>query len=159
AECLTKEYGAEAARRYVRFHPVGSLDEVERALKRDRQKVRTQVRGLYESIEGGQCPVGWTMANILQREADGTLLGTSHVSGPNGATGFFERGFNPAHQRIELRNAFLRLNGMTDELPGWVTGVGVPMVETRGTPTVQYFTLYQLKLLGVPAGQVRWWRR
>ena len=37
--------------------------------------------------------------------------------------------------------------------------MGVPMVATRGTPTVQYFTLYQLKLLGVPAGQVRWWRR
>jgi hypothetical protein len=37
--------------------------------------------------------------------------------------------------------------------------MGVPMVPAQGTPTVQYFTLYQLKLLGVPAGQASCCRR
>jgi hypothetical protein len=159
AERLAQESGRETANRYVRFHPVGSLDELQQALRRDRQGVRTQVLGLYESIDPSQCPAGWTLASDRQTEADGTQVVRTDVIAPNGATGFFERGYNPAHQRIELRNAFLRLRGMTDELPGWVTGLGVPMVATRGTPTVQYFTLYQFKLLGVPAGQARWWRR
>jgi hypothetical protein len=159
AEHLAGEYGQEVANRRVRYHPVSSLDELEAALGRDSRRVRTRVRGLYESINVSQCPIGWTMTNSLQRWADGTQVAQTDVIGPNGARGFFERGYNPAHQRIELRNAFLRLTGMTEELPGWVPGTGVPMVATRGTPTVQYFTLYQLKLLGVPAGQVRWWRR
>src|SRR5262245_3988217 len=36
---------------------------------------------------------------------------------------------------------------------------GVQMVAGRGTPTVQFVTLYQLKLLGVPAGEPTLWRR
>lgn len=159
AEALAKDYGQEAANRRVGYHPTNSLDEFEDALRKGDRRVRTRIPGLYESIDVSQCPVGWTIANNLQTEADGTRVVQSHVVGPNGATGFFERGYNAALQRIELRNAFLRLPGMTDQLPTWVTGMGVPMVASRGTPTVQYFTFYQLKLLGVPAGQVRWWRR
>lgn len=159
AEALAKDYGQEAARKRVRYLPTSSLDELEDALRRDRRRVRTLVPGLYESIDVSRCPVGWTITNNFQTEADGTRVIQTDVVGPNGATGFFERGYNAAQQRIELRNAFLRLRGMTDELPSWVTGMGVPMVASRGTPTVQYFTLYQLKLLGVPAGRVRWWRR
>jgi hypothetical protein len=48
---------------------------------------------------------------------------------------------------------------MTEELPGWITSTAIPLVATRGTPTGLYFTLYQLKLLGVPAGQIYWWWR
>jgi hypothetical protein len=159
AEALAKDYGQEAASRRVCYRPTSSLDELEDALRRDRRRVRTRVPGLYESIDVSRCPVGWTITNNLQTEADGTRVVQTHVVGPNGATGFFERGYNGAQQRIELRNAFLRLAGMTEELPTWVTGMGVPMVASRGTPTVQYFTLYQLKLLGVPAGRVRRWTR
>jgi hypothetical protein len=159
AERLAAKYGQETASCLVRYHPVSSLDNLESALRREHDKVRTQVLRLYESIDTRKCPAGWTITNELQKEADGTLLVRSDVIGPNGATGLFERGYNPGQKRIELRNAFLRLNGMTDGLPGWVTGTGVPMVAKRGTPTVQYFTLYQLKLLKVPAGQVRAWRR
>jgi hypothetical protein len=159
AETLARQYGQQTASRLLCFHPVSSLDELEEALRRKVNRVRTRVPGLYESIDVSRCPVGWTITNNLQTEAGGGRVIQTHVIGPNGATGFFERGYNPAYQRIELRNAFLRLPGMTDQLPGWVTGMGVPMVASRGTPAVQYFTLYQLKLLGVPAGQVRWWRR
>jgi hypothetical protein len=160
AEALGKEFGRETASRRVRYHPVSSLEELEDALRRDRRRVRTQVRGLYESIDLSRCPVGWTIANLpVQTEADGTRVAQTDVIGPNGATGFFARGYNAVQQRIELREAFLRLAGMTDQLPKWVTGMSIAMVPDQGTPTVQYFTLYQLKLLGVPAGQVRWWRR
>jgi hypothetical protein len=159
AEALAEEYGEEAANRRVRYHATNSLDELEDALRKDNQRVRTQVIGLYESIDVRQCPVGWTIANNLTTEADGTRVVQTDVIGPNGATGFFERGYNATQQRIELRNAFLRLAGATEALPAWVTGLDIPMVAGRGTPTVQYFTFYQFKLLGVPAGQIRWWRR
>jgi hypothetical protein len=152
AEGLAEQYGQEAATRRVRYHPAGSLDDLAFALRKDRERVRTKVAGLYESIDANQPPVGWSVSSIRQREPDGTWMVQSDVIGPNGAMGFFERGYNPGQQRIELRNAFLRHRGMTDGLPGWVTGVDVPMVPTRGTPTVHYFTLYQLKLLGVAAG-------
>lgn len=158
AERLATRYGQTATNRHLRYHPVESLEEMEAALERENRKVRTQVRGLYESIDLNQLPLGWTVSNDLQREPDGTLVVRTDVIGPNGASGFFERGYNAEHQRIELRNAFLRNRGMSDELPAWVTGAGIPMVATKGTPTVQYFTLYQFKLLGVPAGQIRrWW--
>jgi hypothetical protein len=159
AERIAEEYGPEAASRLVRYQLVSSPGELEAALRRGRRRVRARVRGLYESIDTSRVPAGWTVANDIQREADGTLVARTDVAGPNGATGFFERGYNARDRRVDLRNAFLRLNGMTEELPAWVTGVGTPMVATRGTPTVQYFTLYQFRLLGVPAGRVRWWRR
>lgn len=159
AEALAEQYGQEAANRCVRYHAINSLDELEEALRKGDRRVRTRVQGLYESIDVSQCPAGWTITNNIQTEADGTRVVQSDVVGPNGATGFFERGYNAGLQRIELRNAFLRLRGMTEQLPTWITGMGVPMVMSRGTPTVQYFTFYQLKLLGVPVGQVKWWRR
>lgn len=152
ANCLAVRYGRESARRWVRYHLVRSLDDLRNALRRDRSKVRTQVPRLYESIDVNVCPNGWRIQNVRQREATGTEVVKSDVRSPNGATGVFERGYNLADQRIELRNAFLRHSGMTDRLPTWVTGTPVPMVANRGTPTVQYFTLYQLKLLGVPDG-------
>ncbi len=158
AETLALQYGQEAASRRVRYHPVTSLDELEVALRKVRGRVSAQVRGLYESIDPGQPPSGWTVTNNLQCEPDGTQLVQTEVVGPNGATGFFERGYNPDLRRIEMRNAFLRLNGMTDGLPAWVTRAGIPMMATRGTPTVQYFTLYQLRLLRVPAGRTGWRR-
>lgn len=159
AERLVKEYGQAAASQRVRFHLMKSNDELEDVLRRNRRRVRSQVPGLYESIDVRQCPAGWSVADDRPRESDGTLLIRSDVIGPNGANGFFERGFNADQQRLELRNAFLRHRGMSDGLPGWVTGVGIPLDATRGTPTVHYFTLHQCKLLRVPAGRIRWWRR
>jgi hypothetical protein len=141
---------------HVRYNPVGSVAELETSLRKKRNRVRTEVPGLYESIDIHQPPAGWSVANRRQTEPDGTILAQTDVTGPNGATGFFERGYHAADQRLELRYAFLQLPGMTDTLPSWVVGSGVPMDATRGTPTVQYFTLYQLKLLKVPGGKRVW---
>ena len=159
AEDLAVRFGLELAISRVRIHPITSLDQLEQSLQRYSARVRRQVTGLYESIDVHTCPAGWTITNREQTEPDGTRLIQSDVIGPNGARGFFERGYNAGHRRIDLRNAFLRLRGATEELPTWVTGAGVPMVESRGIPTVQYFTFYQLKLLNVPAGLIRCWRR
>jgi len=156
---LAADYGLEAASRRVRYYPAGSPAELERALERERGRVRTQVYGLFESIDVSQCPVGWSVSHILRSEAGGSQVVYTDAVGPNGARGVFERGYDPGHRQVELRNAFVRLPGATEGLPVWVKGTGVPMDSDRGTPTVQYFTLYQLKMLHVPAGEVRWWRR
>jgi hypothetical protein len=116
---LAREYGQEAASHYVRYHLVLSPDELEDGLKRDRRRVRTQVRGLYESIDVDRCPTDWTITNAIQT-TDGTRVVRTDVTGPNGAKGFFVRGFNPAQQRVELREALLRLEELTEAIPSWV---------------------------------------
>jgi hypothetical protein len=158
AQRLLGEYGREMAEAHVLYNPVASVAELENSLKKKRNRISTVVPGLYESINIHQPPTGWSVVNSLQTEPDGTVLARTDIIGPNGARGFFERGYHAADRRLELRNAFLQQRGMTDKLPAWVAGSGVPMNPRRGTPTVQYFTLYQLKLLKVPAGRREWWR-
>jgi hypothetical protein len=151
AQRLVEEYGQEAASRYVRYHRVGPLDELAARLQQDRVRVRTRVSGLYESIDVNWCPHGWRITNDSYMQ-DGTRIVRTDVTDPDGASGYFVRGFNAAQQRIELREAFLILDGMTSGLRKWVTGVAVELVEGRGIMTHLYFTLYQFKLLRVPVG-------
>lgn len=160
SEGLAGEHGVEAARRHVRYHPVQAVAELEQALKRESQRVRGPVPGLYESIDVHRDPPGWQRRDRpIETEVDGTTVLHSDVLGPNGTRGVFERAFHPGVRRVELRYAFLLLGGANEGLPAWVSGMGVPLVPGRGTPTVQYFTLCQLKLLGVPAGRRPWWGR
>ncbi len=159
AEELAIEYGYKVAIRYVRYHPVRSAGELKELLRKGRQRVRTPVLGLYKSIDVCARPLGWTVSNRMSIEPDGTQVIQSDVTAPNGASGLFQRGYNASQKRLELRYAFLKLSGMTEALPGWIQGMGIPMVAGRGTPTVQYFTLYQFKILKVPAGEVYWYWR
>ncbi len=149
AERFAVEYGQEAANRCVGFHPVRSLAGLEKWLQKDRQKVKSRVAGLYESIDVQDCPSGWDIKNRVIDEEDSTQAVQTDVVGPNGAPGFFERAYNATEHQIELREAFVWMNGMTEALPTWVEDVEVPMVPDRGTPTIYFFTLYQLKLLNV----------
>jgi hypothetical protein len=159
AEQLAEQYGQGAATRRVRYHPVSSVGDLEDALRKGHRRVSKQVGGLYESIDAERCPAGWDMVHTPQIEPDGTHALQTSVTGPHGEKGFFERAYAPAEQRVELRKAFLRLSGMTEALPAWITEVAVPMDSKRGTPTFLYFTICQFKILGVPAGQARLWRR
>jgi hypothetical protein len=158
AERLAEEYGRETAKRHVRYHLTPSVNDLGTALKQDRGRVRTRIDGLYESIDVSQCPDGWSITNDRQTKSDGTLVVRTDATGPNGARGFFVRGFNAVQQRIELLEAFLQMDGATSRLPAMITGRAIELVPGKGTPTHLYFTLYQFKVLGIPAGRVRWWR-
>jgi hypothetical protein len=129
---LAEEYGLEAAGERVRYHLPGSLDHLEKELNRAQQRCKTQVPGLYESIDVNHEPAGWKIEdNNIQEEPDGTAVVRTDVLGPNGARGYFVRGFNPVQQRVELREAFLRHDGETSQLPSWVEREKVPWFPSR----------------------------
>ncbi len=70
--------------------------------------------------------------------------------GPGGSAGFVETAWLPATRTFELRYACV------DDLPVKIDGWGRESLEkSRGLPTVVYFSLKQLKRLGVPQGGLR----
>lgn len=70
--------------------------------------------------------------------------------GPGGAAGFVETAWLPGSRTFELRYACV------DDLPSKIDGFGRESLEKgRGLPSVVYFSLKQLKRLGVPQGSLR----
>jgi hypothetical protein len=152
ARRLLETYGHELVEQ-LRTQPLTTLADLEAALAKRRQHVRSRVDGLYESTD--KPPDGWKLTDVgPTREADGTLTITTNVQGPNGAEGQFVRSYNPATKTLELRYAFLKKSGRDLALPGMVPkqGTAPEMIDAKGTPTVQYITLYQMRKLGVPLG-------
>lgn len=60
----------------------------------------------------------------------------------------------PIIPELELRMAFLKLTGDSNALPNAISKqAGSPeMLDGKGTPTVQWITLHQMRKLGVPLG-------
>src|ERR1041385_6080949 len=85
----------------------------------------------------------------------GVRVVKTNVYGPDASEGFFERAYDPNDGTLELRMAFRVMNGKKISLPAMVSkqGNSPEMIENRGTPTLQYITLHQMRLLGVPVGQ------
>lgn len=144
-----------AAAEYLRFHPPPPVERLLQILRTRRERITTPVPGLLSRLPTQRPPAGWDFATTSTLEPDGSVALSTEVRGPNGAAGFFDRGYHAVAQRLDLRNAFLRNPGMTAQLPAWVADVPVPLVPGRGIPTVQYVTLYQTKLLDIPPGSLR----
>jgi len=124
AQRLVGEHGREAAEGHVRFNPVSSVVELEDVLRRKRNRVRAEVPGLYESINIHQPPAGWSVVNNLQTEPVGAVLAQADVKGPNGATGFFERGYHAADRRFGGGTHFSSsAEGQIGCRPGWSEAV------------------------------------
>jgi Domain of unknown function (DUF4157) len=114
------------------------------------QRVRTPIKGLYDSVDITSPPSGWGFRDApIQLAADGTRTLETTVLGPNGTSGLFIRLYNPKTQKLELLEAFL------GDLPSQVGNASLPLVASRGTPTVTYMTLYQMRRLGVSFGEVK----
>ena len=156
---LLREYGRDIVN-YLRTNPLTSLGELEDILANQRARVTEKVGGLYEGIDTTKPPEGgWKFENGqgVYLDTDGvTKVIETKVRGPNGAEGVFERAYNPVTKKLELRRAFLRMRGAKKTLPSMVPKQGgePEMVEGKGTPTVQYITLYQMKQLSVPLGEI-----
>jgi len=150
-EALVSVFGDELLE-YLKYQPAHSLTEVENALYNERKRIKKRVGDLFESIDPNTPITDWTFEHI-QKSENGTVVITTDVFGPNGTVGYFERAYDPTSKQLELRYAFLRLSGMSIGLPNWVRGGDVFMVEGKGTPTVQYVTFCQMKLLRAATGQ------
>ena len=113
-------------------------------------RVRSPVQGLYDSVDVNTPPKGWGFKDsAIQSALDGTKTLKTDVTGPKGETGVFLRAYNPKTQKLELLEAFLQ------NLPKWVDDAAVPLVQGKGTPTVTYMTIYQMKRLGVSFGGLK----
>src|SRR5690606_37403023 len=106
------------------------------------------VPGLFDSIDPEYRPKGWTFDDERLVSADGTIQVTTRVSGPNGKRGWLRRIYDPKHKALIMEAAFLQ------ELPRWIDA-GVPMVAGKGTPTVTYLTLRQIKQAGGAIGELK----
>ena len=150
---LVREYGDELLE-YLRVNPLTDLKDLEAALVRQRAQVKERVHGFYEGIDPEQPPAGWNFETTESYDDADTKVIETRVDGPNGARGYFERAYDRRFKQVELRMAFLRMAGQDLALPSMVKAQAGSreMVEGKGSPTVQYVTLYQLKRLGVPLG-------
>jgi len=149
---LIREYGDELTD-YLRTNPLTTLAELEGSLIKGRKEVKTRVRGLAEGIDIDKPPDGWRFETGTKTDGVTKVVRT-RVYGPNGAEGYFERAYNPVTGELQLRMAFLKESGKDKALPNMIPKqlAATEMVPGRGTPTVQYITLYQMKKLGVPMG-------
>ena len=151
---LIRVYGEELLERLA-TQPFTDHAELEAALVKQRAQVKDRVPGLYESTD--RPPDGWRLVddeNGVVTEFDGTRRLRTTVHGPNGANGYFERAYNPKTKELELRMAFLKRSGADKALPNMIAKQpsAPEMVDGKGTPTVQWVTLHQMRELGVPLG-------
>jgi hypothetical protein len=155
---LIAEYGPEIIS-YLRTNPLPSLSKLEDILAKQRAQVTERVQGFAEGVDAGNPPEGgWQFDDgqgVFFAKDGVTKVIETTVRGPNGAEGFFVRAYNPVTKQLELRMAFLRLTGKTKALPSVIgkQGASPEMIAGKGSPTVQYISVYQMKRLGVPVGQ------
>jgi hypothetical protein len=108
-------------------------------------RVEDPVPGLFDSIDPAQWPDGWTFKDV-EVTRDGIRYVVTEVTGPNGKTGIFQRGWNPVTNELVMDEAFRR------GAPSWIEN-DVPMKPGKGTPTQTYVTLRIMKILGVGFGE------
>jgi len=107
------------------------------------------VPGLYAGLDPNVTPPGWKFAERgaphPHPDHPELIQITTDVTAPDGSTGWIERSYDPKTKTAVMENAFLQ------DLPSWIEA-GTPMVPGKGTPTVAYLTLRQMKMLDVPFG-------
>jgi hypothetical protein len=116
-----------------------------------KNRVSEAVPGLFESIDPQKPPAGWHLSDRdgVHRHPDhpGWLQVTTDVVAPDGSQGWIERSFDSQTKILVMENAFL------SNLPKWLDST-VAMVEGRGTPTVAYLTMRQMKLMDASFGKL-----
>ncbi len=144
---------------------LSELRTVTAALTPDLAKQRTwitkPVSGFAEGLDTNKRPKNWKFIDKpIELEEDGTQVLRTDVIGPmdkNGhrPEGFFVTAYNPKTKKLELRMAFVRQNNHTIGLPNKIPkqGNAPELIAGQGTPTVQYMTVRQMKILGVPVGE------
>ena len=150
---LIRIYGEELLER-LKTQPFTTHRELENALAKQRAEVKNSVHGLYESTD--EPPKGWNLVSEGPLvDPQGVRVVRTTVYGPHGTEGFFERAYDPKTGTLELRRAFRQRGGSKIALPAMVSkqGDSPEMIAGKGTPTVQYISLHQMRLLGVPVGQ------
>jgi hypothetical protein len=109
------------------------------------------IPGLYAAIDPNVQPSGWSFLD-LEPETDplepGTIFITTEASDDNGEYGWIQRGYDMAHRKLIMSNAFL------SELKRWIEH-DPSLRPGKGVPLVAYLTMRQMKIFGITEGQLR----
>lgn len=114
-------------------------------------RVTEPVPGWHDSLDPDFQPPGWQITDRgppqPHPEHPELLQITTDVVAPDGSTGWIQRSYDPTTRTVVMENAFL------SGLPKWIEA-GKPMVGGKGSPTVTYLTVRQMKKLNVAFGTV-----
>src|SRR5262249_22781503 len=114
-------------------------------------RVTEPIPGLYESIDPNVTPTGWHFSDTPPHEHPdhpGWVQVRTEIVAPDGSAGWIERSYDPKTKTLVMENAFLK------ELPSWIEA-GKPLKDGKGTPTVAYLTMRQMKMLGAKFGETK----
>jgi hypothetical protein len=141
----------------LRSGPFSTVDALAKAVGDTAGRVRVPVvkNGvtLYESIDPAKPPPGWKFKDTVTRRGGSVTIRTD-VTDPNGNTGYFVRRLNVATGELQMLEAFLRSSQAAPEIKNAVPSE-VELKTGKGTSTVAYATLRQLRTQGVEMGSLR----
>lgn len=122
-----------------------TLDMLADTIKYERGRMG-YVDGLFDAIDVNYKPKGFDVVDVVRVDSN---YGKGIISRFNGYQGYFYRNFD-ANKKIFTFN-----HGFLEDLPKWVEDVKIPLVEGKGIPTQAYFTLRQMKLMGIAKGEIQ----
>jgi hypothetical protein len=144
----------------LRTAPYRSAAEIETALK-DLNKRITTPTSIFENIDTSAAPPGWKFEDSVVSASGKTkplAPGADLAADPgkkmlktdvtytatdgSKKVGWFIREYDPATNTLYMKEAYLQ------DLPNMVK-TDKPMIAGKGTPTVTYVSLYQMKKMGV----------
>lgn len=105
------------------------------------------VDGLFDGINVNHKPAGFN--DIEDVESIHPIYGKGIITKFQNFTGYFYRNYDQAKKIFTFNHGFI------EDLPKWVTDVRVALVKGKGIPTQAYFTLRQMKLLGITKGEIK----
>jgi hypothetical protein len=112
-------------------------------------RVNEPVPGLYDSIDPDFVPPGWRFEDQMRPHPKlrGWVRCDTNIVAPDGTSGWVQRSYDPQTKTLVMENAFL------NDLPSWIDA-GKPLKSGKGTPTVAYLTMRQMKKFGVHFGEI-----
>ncbi len=124
--------------------------ETDQPVAAESGRVTEPVPGLYSSIDPDAVPHGWHFQEgHVRLGSRGERILETKIVAPNGKRGVVERAYFPDEKRLEMKVA-----DFEKDLPRWIDE-GTPMVEGKGTPTIAYVTMRQMKAFGIGYGSLQ----
>jgi len=113
-------------------------------------RVTEAVGGHYEGIDIEGVPHGWKIVDERVRPNDaGVVIARTEVLDPAGRRCVFMRRYDPQTKQLVMEAAFLH-----PDSPRWVTHEG-QMMTSKGTPSQSYWTMRQMRKMGIAFGEVQ----
>jgi len=162
---LTQEFSAQEVGKALRWDAHPSLDSLQGALRRARERVDAPRTGLYDGIDPQRWPPGWEYKpDPGVDEKTGIPFITTTANGPglrpsDRGTANYTRSYDAASRTLSFDLAQRRT---AEPANPWTRTRGADqpeMIPGKGTPTSTYITLQQMKTWRIEPGtlqQFRW---